>query len=509
MKFFIQKTERKKPDSFVPNAKLFLAILIVIFLFTFTKTTKGAEIYTQLETDGNIYTRTEIPFTPNQFYGILNNTSGTNTTSAYPLRIKFLLRNESTALLPFQITVVTGVNQCDFYIPTSTLNLYMNQWRYYYENLSSGNCQLNSSATSTDYYVLASNQATPNNFSVMANDRVSSTVMNSLGNFVMTLYDTTSTETSEPSNFSPFISLLFPQNGTSTYSFDPWIAYASGLKDHKYNLSIHYYSDQVLNPPTGGTDSVTFNGTDLFENASGTYSGAVAIPRINVPKFHGIDGATSTLFTATLQLFDITTGNNRVAYTTSSYYIILIPSGQTLVPVRIPTITTNSADQNSIILSIASSSNIMTEPVITSSTAYCSPASDWTDVGGGIRYGLCWTSNLLLFSNISSQNFLNTQVIKFESIPPFSIYFDIMNAVSSSVNSYNMATSSGITLTTQDLQGNNITLATLNESQFYNRFNSSTPSSTAKNTVSNLGNYIKATLWILCAIGIIKLIKRA
>lgn len=49
----------------------------------------------------------------------------------------------------------------------------------------------------------------------------------------------------------------------------------------------------------------------------------------------------------------------------------------------------------------------------------CPPASDWTDIGGGLRYGFCSTINYLFYPSASSTEAFNDHVNAITKVPPF------------------------------------------------------------------------------------------
>lgn len=81
----------------------------------------------------------------------------------------------------------------------------------------------------------------------------------------------------------------------------------------------------------------------------------------------------------------------------------------------------------------------------------CTPASDWTDIGGGLAYAGCSIINYLFVPSDSSVNNFANSILAMESVPPFSFFFAITNSVSSSISS---AGTSSIALVSPEFMDN-------------------------------------------------------
>lgn len=60
---------------------------------------------------------------------------------------------------------------------------------------------------------------------------------------------------------------------------------------------------------------------------------------------------------------------------------------------------------------------------VTSSTSQCVPAADWTDVGGGIKYGFCSAIEWLLIPDNSNVNFMQNALLRYKTLFPFNLIF--------------------------------------------------------------------------------------
>jgi len=137
-----------------------------------------------------------------------------------------------------------------------------------------------------------------------------------------------------------------------------------------------------------------------------------------------------------------------------------------------------------------------------STKVVCTPPSDILDVGGGIGYGFCQVINILFNPDymINTTSFLSDSIAQFKTTPPFSAFWSVAQAVSSTASQASNSTTTGVSIGVLGFNNEHVTLATLNSSTFYNGFTSSNNSSTAKNTMAFDVNYINAWLWIACGI---------
>lgn len=129
-----------------------------------------------------------------------------------------------------------------------------------------------------------------------------------------------------------------------------------------------------------------------------------------------------------------------------------------------------------------------------SSTYNCPPAEDWTDIGGGIAYGMCQTFQFLFqpqFPELRQglANGFNSVRASF----PFSIFYSVVNAISTSTSELPNSQSFTVPFPILDGYGNSLTFLTSSTAQ-------NVIGSDAKNAYFTV---IENSLWI--ATGIIML----
>lgn len=76
------------------------------------------------------------------------------------------------------------------------------------------------------------------------------------------------------------------------------------------------------------------------------------------------------------------------------------------------------------------------------STQICTPGKDWTDIGGGLSYGICTGIQMLFVPDDRSTQFFIDGVTGFQHVPPMSFLFDAINTVSSTLTTVATTTTS-------------------------------------------------------------------
>lgn len=216
----------------------------------------------------------------------------------------------------------------------------------------------------------------------------------------------------------PSISMIFPTNGTTTRDFGAWLVNVSTTDLSTYQGTIEIVYE---NNATGETHQ------DFGQYASG-------VSTINTPVIKG------TLLNPIVNLKATST------WTATPYYTWHDQTGGTQV-VTGGTITFTIDPQST---STQPSSTIGTIspflPLSFASTSdqlasVCTPAADWTDVGGGIRYGICYGWNLIVtYGQNIAQGIIASAYGTIKGVFPFSVPLDLYADVQTNANALNATT---------------------------------------------------------------------
>jgi hypothetical protein len=294
------------------------------------------------------------------------------------------------------------------------------------------------------------------------------------------------------------VSFVQPVNGTTTEALENWLFKVNNVS------TTRQYTDVIEWKVNGYTEYLF----DIKSNWQGTYNPRYQSTQVGQqnPFISLLANATASV-NATLYLFENRVDQtydytNGVLASTSIVYT-LQNTGKKLVNTIDPQLGSSSqyeVQNNNSPIPIGNQSG-------TTVYSQCGSAPALIDVGGGIFWGLCNGVYAIFYPSNIASNALISSTVQFNNVVPFSIFFDITGALSSSLNAYGNATSDGISIGIKGFRGEQVNLATLNATTFYNFASSTTPSSTVHASVDYVNQYIVAMLWIIGAVAMIAMLK--
>lgn len=236
---------------------------------------------------------------------------------------------------------------------------------------------------------------------------------------------------------TPSVSFVYPENGTTTPPFSPWLLSFTGLAPTtSYQVAIHW---QRTNHGCGynGLYFSTFNCT-IYGDTSGIFSGnttgTIAVPRPDRDLGYEADGYDEDNWTATGYLYNLTQGGGFISTSSVSFTLLRNAiagnpkqlSGNGTTTYYIPSIGTGGT------LQITTSTNNYTTIV--------GSLSNTSSTCNGDTIGLCPAMAFFLQPHTDFQTAFNDEIAVSKTKFPLSIVFSFANAASSSLNGSSTAT---------------------------------------------------------------------
>jgi hypothetical protein len=265
----------------------------------------------------------------------------------------------------------------------------------------------------------------------------------------------------------PVITFLYPTDATTTPPFSPWIfsVVAPNASD-TYQISVHWQQLEYGTGILGGNGLwPNANYFQIFGDTSVQFQGTGSAMNIPVARpsrdlNYTYDKFNEDLWTATAYLRDVTAGN--IVATSSINFTLLrygADYGGAIGAVGTTTYYTPGINASGTLITNSSTNNF-TAPVDggvplrnASSSNGCTPAADWTDVGGGISYGLCTATYNLFTPNDAYTTDIENTFSNIQQDFPFSAAYSVLNGVAKAAVQSASSTTSTLSL---PLWGTNI-----------------------------------------------------
>jgi len=227
------------------------------------------------------------------------------------------------------------------------------------------------------------------------------------------------------------IGFTFPQNGTSTGLFNPWLLNANNLNaSDTYFARVQWVACPLNAPNTDPNCTVPIFNRSVSQTASDILMNGITVPRTE----WNFDFASNQTIYAQANLYD---AGIPVAATADTFTLLTIPNSSpssTLGQGGIYTIATSTGNGTYSITTSTGFAVINTQGTSTI-TAFCTPPGD---ASGYIGYGLCQAINFAFNPNIFPQsgNYFSDKIQTLSMAPPFTgvitTFSSLQNAVSSS-----------------------------------------------------------------------------
>jgi len=136
----------------------------------------------------------------------------------------------------------------------------------------------------------------------------------------------------------------------------------------------------------------------------------------------------------------------------------------------------------------------------------CTPAEDWTDIGGGLRYGLCSAGIFLFYPSEESMTNLGDKFSSFQDVFPFNLYFGIAEQFATSTANQS-ATSTPLQLKISNWSGGNVTLFSASSSFWETIFTTDDCNSACATATKNrIFDFMKMVVWLSTSLIILGMI---
>lgn len=256
-----------------------------------------------------------------------------------------------------------------------------------------------------------------------------------------------------PSGGTPSISFIYPVGGSTTPPFSPWELQFNNLTStDSYWSTIHWIrTDNGCG--NSGIPGYPYQYCQLFSDTSNSFTSNSTDPLLKIARpdrnlGFQYDKYTQDTWTATAYLYDNTYGNQIVA-TSSINFTMLRGAGDyggAIGAVGTTTFIIPDVSATGTLL-ITTSTNSYIQPVInspnannTSSSTGCAPAADWTDVGGGISYGLCTATDQLFTPSNAYTADITQSFTNIQGDFPFNFVYGTIGQIGSAASVANAAT---------------------------------------------------------------------
>lgn len=222
------------------------------------------------------------------------------------------------------------------------------------------------------------------------------------------------------------ISISSPSNGANVVNnFSNWtISTPHLLEGCSYKIVVDYQPQ--IGSIVGGEDVTSISVTPDFNPTS-----------INIPKPKNIWNFYNATTTAVNVLVNILDSTNQIGLDieTSTFNIVF---SATSSPATTPFGFNSTLPCGGVCTNFGTLGSGLTIGSIGTATttlavagSHCSPAADWTDIGGGLSYAFCSTINWLFVPNDTTQGILAGDMNALQTVPPFSWFFATNQAIMS------------------------------------------------------------------------------
>jgi hypothetical protein len=250
------------------------------------------------------------------------------------------------------------------------------------------------------------------------------------------------------------INFVFPENGTTTPPFSPWILSIDGATTtNRYRAEVQWTR---INHDCGyNALYFTYFSCRIWNDKSVSFHGSTSTILLPITKpdrdlEYVYDKFTDDLWAAEAFLYDETQGRSFVATSTINFTMLRYYGdyGGSIGAVGTTTYQRPIINASGTIDYSEGTSNFTSQVAggqklrNASSTSGCTPASDWTDVGGGISYGLCTATNQLFSPGEAYTADIQNSFANLQGDFPFSFAYSTLGAISTAAQAATASTSS-------------------------------------------------------------------